>query len=191
MLVYLGGGYKIDIPKNGLTKLHQHCTGMTKIFIYFPSCTRRWEEIFEVRDFEVSKAFDVLLTCSSLMWDSTRNIQIFCCDIHPLHILNNSLWSPTFRGQPLRVAVCCKSLPKAPQKESNLFSLKLVSLWSKEKAWKDFFSLRRHESLLLYSINYLLSCYIPIPRACWRKLRYFIEEHLSIGGNKENVCAYL
>lgn len=129
-------------------------------------------------DFEVSQASDyVLLTCSSPVWGSTRNVQIFCCDIHPLHV-SVGFWTTACDHQHLEgslfvlqfVANPCQ---KRRKKESNLFSLKLVSLWSKEKQWKDFFSLRHHETLLLYSINYLLSCYISIPRACWRILWYF------------------
>lgn len=59
-----------------------------------------------------------------------------------------------------------------------LFSLKLVSLGSKKKTVKRFLAnaLRCHETLLLYSINYLLSCYISIPVSMLKNTDLFCEK---------------
>lgn len=74
----------------------------------------------------------ITIFCSWLM---RGKVPIFCHDfslprteLGPL--LNNSLKSPTSRGHLCRVAVCCKSSPKAQWTESNFLLLKLVSLWS-------------------------------------------------------------
>lgn len=173
---------------------------MTKKRIQFPSCAQRWVRIFN-QDFEVSSPFDCvaqnyhirLLTRvekhekSPDIWSRYSSFTQFC------RLLNNSLKSPTSRGQLCRVAVCCKSSPTARWTESNFFSLKLGSLWSKRETVKRFLvsALRRHDTLLLYSINYLLSCYLSIPWASWRVLWYFSKNICVKKRTKWSVCTYL
>lgn len=96
---------------------------------------------------------------------------------HNYHVpLDNSLYSPAFRKL-LLVARCCKSLPKASGKKSNLFFLKISLVWIQRETLKRFLAnaLRCHETLLLYSINYLLFSHSFIPESMLKISVMFVQ----------------
>lgn len=92
---------------------------------------------------QISWDFQLRLWCLASVWlcssklpysaldsrgDSFRYFLTISQQLGPL--LDNSSRSPTSRGHRCRVAVCCKSSPKAQWTDSNFVLLKLVSLWS-------------------------------------------------------------